>query len=57
MDRSALDSVNSCGIDVGVSQKIRQSHYISLNGVKGACKQMAEIMRKHLALRNARYFA
>ena len=40
--------VNPCCLYGGMSQNIRQMCQIFLDGIKALCKQMPEIMRKHL---------
>ena len=43
---AAGNHVNTGGADVAVAQNIGQFHNVFFNTVKGACKQVAQIVRK-----------
>ena len=57
MVRAGCSGVDSGGIHTGVSQDIRQVKYILMLLIISARKQVAEIVRKHLARIYSGFFA
>ncbi len=44
---SAFRSVNSCSVNIGMSEYISESYNIFLQGIISSCKKVAKVMRKH----------
>ena len=47
--RAGCHNIDSGGVDAAVAQNIRQLGNVLFNTIKGSGKQLAKIMRKHLA--------
>ena len=54
---SAVHRVNAGGTQAAVPQEVCKTDDILFNAVKCPCKQMAQVMRKHLLIANARLLA
>ena len=44
---SAFRSVNSCSVNIGMSEYISKSYNIFLQGIISSCKKVTKVMRKH----------
>ena len=57
MDVSAFHGIDARGVNGRMSENIRKAHDILMDGIIGACKKVAQVVREHLALFHPRRLA
>lgn len=50
---AALHGIDPCCVDAAVPEYVRQTRYVLVQAVIGACEQMPQIVRKDLFIRYA----
>ena len=54
VDLSAFHRINACGVDACVAENVGKANDILLHRVIGACKEMAQVVRKDLLFGHTR---
>ena len=57
MDVAAFHGIDARGVNGGMPENIRKAYDILMDGIIGACKKVAQVVREHLALFHPRHLA